>query len=312
MEKASFSNRSFNSFDQTNICIYDWAVEKPKYYVHIIHGMSEHAARYDEFAKWLNSKNIHVFSSDLRGHGKTAGNLDKVGFFNFKNGWDNVVKDIDLITKEYKEKNPKIPVFILGHSMGSLLARSLAIQYPKTGDGYLFSATSGHPGLKGVLGEPLAKLNGVLFGKKARSKLLDFLTFGDYNKKINPKKTNKDWLTKDEKIVNQYINDPYCMQIFATQFFADLADGVLRVNNLQRIIRMDVQKPILLLSGDMDPVGNYGKGVKNVYDKFISAGLKKVSVKLFEGGRHEMLNETNRDEVYEFIYNWMEKNINND
>ena len=309
MKSGSFTNSKFETHDGNELMLYEWACKKPTAYVHIVHGMSEHSARYDDFACWLNSKNIQVFSSDLRGHGKTAGEIKKVGFFSFENGWDKVVLDLKLINDKFSNKDPLMPVFIIGHSMGSLLARSLAIQFPSIANGYLFSATSGHPGIKGVLGEPLAKTIAAIFGKKEKSNLLNFLTFGDFNKKIKNRKTNKDWLTRDNSIVNQYINDPYCMQVFSSQFFADLADGVLRVNNVERIKKMDKSKPILLLSGSMDPVGGYGKGTQSVYKKFQKAGLNCVDMKLFDEGRHEMINEINKQEVYEYIFEWLSKNI---
>lgn len=304
MSNPGFSNSIFTSFDRKKITLYDWKVEHPKLQVHIIHGMSEHSGRYNHFANWLNSKGIRVVCSDLRGHGKTAGEIKNVGFFDDNDGWNKVVKDLKLINDKIKEEY-SIPLIIIGHSLGSLLGRSLAINYQNSADAFIFSATSDHPGLKGFIGKPLAKLCSLLLGKKKQSKLLDFLTHGDFNKKIKNNKTKKDWLSRDNSVVENYMNDPYCMQIFSNQFFTDLAYGVIEVNKRKEISKMNINSPILLLSGQMDPVGNYGKGVINISEKFKKENIKNVTVKLFDEGRHEMLNETNKTEVYNYIYNWL-------
>ena len=305
MNEVGYSNTILKSHDETSLIIYEWSVPNPKAYIHLIHGMSEHAARYDHFAKWLNDKGYFVYSSDLRGHGKTAGDLSKVGFFAFDKGWDKVVSDLKLIHESYKHKSPTLSHIIMGHSMGSLLVRSLAIDHPKIGDGYILSATSGHPGIKGIGGEPLAKILGFLTGKKNKSKLLQDITYADFNKRIKNKKSTKDWLSRDENVVNEYLNDPYCMQIFSNQFFADLAHGVLITNNAERMKKMNKSTPVLLLSGANDPVGLYGKGVEEVFHKMKKANLHDVELKLFKDGRHEMINEINKIEVFEFIDNWI-------
>ncbi|MBM77230.1 MAG: alpha/beta hydrolase [Crocinitomicaceae bacterium] len=302
---------TFKSHDDTELICFEWECISPKAIVHIIHGMSEHSRRYNHFASWLNSKDIYVISSDLRGHGRTAGKIENVGFFQVKNGWDIVTKDIVNISEHYKKIHSQVPIIILGHSMGSFIARSIAIDYPNTANGYIFSATAGHPGLLGLVGNKLAKLNGKIFGKKNRSKLLDFLAFGDFNKKIKNNSTKKDWLSRDEKIVEKYINDPYCMQIFTAQFFVDLTGALLKINDTAQIQKMKKETPYLFFSGYMDPVGKYGKGVIEVVDKCKKLNFSNITCKLFEGGRHEMINETNKEEVYDFLYNWINKNTSN-
>lgn len=297
----------FKSHDDFELNTFQWKCESPKAIVHIVHGMSEHAQRYDHFANWLNKQNIFVISSDLRGHGKTAKTLDGIGFFGPENGWQLVVKDIVSISENYKNQYADLPFILLGHSMGSFIARTIAIDYPLAADGFIFSATAGHPGLLGIVGEKLAALNGIIFGKRNKSKLLDFLAFGDFNKKIKNKKTKKDWLTRDPVIIEKYINDPYNMQIFSAQFFKDLTGALLRINDSHNIKKMKKDTPYLFFAGDMDPVGNYGKGVKEVINKFKEANFSNITAKFFEGGRHEMLNEINKEEVYSYILKWIEK-----
>jgi alpha-beta hydrolase superfamily lysophospholipase len=222
-----------------------------------------------------------------------------------------VVKDLKTITENFSLKNPNIPTVVLGHSMGSFLTRSLIIDFPETANHYIFSATASHPGLKGFLGSFIAKSNSFLFGKKTKSRLLQLLVMGEFNKKIKKPKTRKDWISRDEKVVNDYINDPYCMQVFKNQFFVDLAFGVMSVNETKNILKMNKDKHYLFFSGSMDPVGNYGKGVQKLYMKFIATGLTNTEIKLFDEGRHEMLNEINKQEVYQYIYNWIDKKILN-
>ena len=306
----NYVNTEYRSFDLIPLTLYHWECENAKAIVHIVHGMSEHAARYDHFASWLNENDITVVSSDLRGHGKTAGELRNVGHFATRNGWEKVCKDICLITEETIKKHPNLPIIFLGHSMGSFLIRKISYSFGNFGSGYIFSSTAGHPGLIGIAGVRIAKLNVKLMGRRNKSQLMTQLTFGDFNKKYKNKKTKKDWLTKDESIVNQYINDPYCMQTFSSQFYNDLVEGVLEINEISNINKMVKNLPVLLFAGDMDPVGNYGKGTKEVYEKMKKCGVKDIELVLYEDGRHEMLNETNKMDVYQMILNWITSKFN--
>lgn len=289
------------------IHINQWMVHEPIGIVHIVHGMSEHSERYAEFATALNQEGYFVYASDLRGHGKTAGEIDNVGHLADKGGWKLVVDDVIKITEEIKMKHPSTPVFLLGHSMGSFVVRSVMHVRPKICDGIILSGTIGHPGLKGIIGKQIARVMSFVWGKKKRTTLLTYLSFGHFNKRIENKRTDKDWLSRNEEIVDRYINDPYCMQIFTTQFYFDLASGVLDINKNSNFSKLDKEVPILLVSGSMDPAGEYGKGPSEVLRKMRDAGVKNVDLHLFEGGRHEILNETNREEVFDFLLNWLKK-----
>lgn len=303
----NYVNDIFVSHDGHEITTYTWECEQPKGMVHIIHGMSEHADRYDDFGTALSNQGYLVHSTDLRGHGKTAGDIANVGQFAMEKGWHKVIKDLILYSESLKEKDPKLPLYILGHSMGSFLARNISYAAPDLADGYIFSATAKHPGLIGVVGKSVANINMKFGGKKKRSKLMTKLTFGDFNKKYESPRTEKDWLSRDESIVDKYINDPYCMQIFTTQFYTDLLHGVLDINDFGNILKMNREIPYLLFAGDMDPVADYGKGPVEVSNKMKKAGVKNVTVKIFPEGRHEMLNEINKQEVYQLVFDWLNK-----
>ncbi len=288
------------------IHVYNWSIENPKSIVHIIHGMSEHAARYQHFGRALNQAGFGVVASDLRGHGKTAGEIDDIGFFAKADGWNLVTQDCISLTKSIKNDYPNVPVIILGHSMGSFVARTIAFNEPSLADGYVLSGTVGDAGWKGTMGKPMAKLLAIIFGKKSRSKFLTNMTFSGWNKRIEEKRTHRDWLTRDSEVVDKYINDPYCSQNFSNQFFYDLASGVSEMNKLENIRKVNLNTPVLIVSGAMDPAGNYGKGPKEIFEKYKSVGVKKIEIKLFDDGRHEIINETNREEIYSFIINWLD------
>ena len=312
MVKSNYFEEKLSSHDEVPLILHHWPVKKPKFLIQLIHGMSEHGYRYNEFSKWLNSKNAYAYSLDLRGHGKTAENIDSIGFFSESNGWEKVVMDIKLAAETISSLHPKTPTIIMGHSMGSFLARTLAVKFPNIGNLYIYSATSCHPGLKGHIGGLIAKVNSYLFGKETRSKFLQFLVMGEFNKKIKKPRTKKDWISRDEKVVDEYIKDPFCMQIFKNQFFVDLAYGVMWVNDIKNLEKTDKGKAVLMLSGDMDPVGYYGKGVQKVFKQYKKAGIRGSYLKLFKNGRHEMLNEINKQEVYNYIYNWIDQRLLND
>lgn len=303
----NFTNETIKSHDNTPLAIYKWDCENPKGIIHIVHGMSEHAARYDHFATFLNQNGYLVRSSDLRGHGKTAGSIEKVGLFAMEDGWSKVVKDIKFLNEHFGQGND-LPVIMLGHSMGSFLVRTLMYQFPNSGDAYILSATGGHPGMLGVVGKKLATVNTSMMGKKNKTKLMTKLAFGDFNKKYE-KRTEKDWLSRDNEVVDKYIADPYCMQIFTSQFFNDLLEGVLEINKLSNIEKVAKHKPTYFFAGDMDPVGAYGKGPVEVKEKFEKAGVEDVELKMYPEGRHEMLNEINKNEVYQDVLKWIENRI---
>jgi len=305
----SFNNFDFNTSDGHRLVGYIWPKSNAKANILIVHGMSEHCARYDHFASFLNDQGYGVYSVDLRGHGKTAGSLENVGFFAMKDGWQRVTKDICEYAEHIKQVSPNKPVILLGHSMGSLIARHCAFTSPELFDGYIFSATAGDPGMLGTIGSGVSKMNIRMMGPKNRSKLLTKMAFGDYNKKFKPKKTEKDWLSRDESVTKKYMDDEYCMQIFTAQFFNDLLYGVIEANRMDRMRKMNMDTPILLFAGDMDPVGEYGKGPKAVFDKMNAVGVTDLSLKMYKDGRHEMLNEINKQEVYEDVVGWLGNKI---
>ena len=280
-----------------------WAPEEPHACVQIIHGMAEHIERYHDFATFLAENNILVFGMDLPGHGKSIADGQPKGYFGESNGWDHLIQDNkamhDLVMADY----PSVACILFGHSMGSFLARTYAGRMGVDFDAFIFSGTAGaNPAL------PVAKMIAKSAIKKGKGKQpndqLNGLSFGAYNKKFKPARTDYDWLSRDPENVDRYVADPLCGFVFTSNAFFDMFTGLQEVSNLNWAKRVP-NRPIFLMSGSNDPVGGMGKGVKQV-EKWLEKSNHKVSMKLYPEGRHEMLNETNKDEVYNDVLLFIE------
>jgi alpha-beta hydrolase superfamily lysophospholipase len=300
----------FFTEDKTEIYTYKWLPDdnsKIRAVVQIVHGMAEHAARYVDFAGFLTKNGIAVYADDHRGHGRTAGSLDNVGFFAEKDGWDLVVNDEFELTQKIKKENPGLPVYLLGCSMGSLMIRDYIFKNSDYINGVILSGTSCDPGIMAIFGKLIAKCQIWQNGFKAKSPLLDKLSFGKFNSYFKPNRTPFDWLSTNEENVDRYIADPYCGSVFSAGFFYDLIYGVKKVNLFKNIIKVSKNLPILLISGEKDPVGDFTKGVMKVFNDYKKAEITDVNYKFYSGFRHEILNETNRNEVYQDIMDWLNK-----
>jgi len=299
---------TFKATDGTKIFTYRWLPASKtniKAAVQIAHGMAEHAARYDRFAKKLVAAGFAVYANDHRGHGKTAGSLEKVGYLADENGWEKTVDDMHVLTGIIKKENPRKPVFLFGHSMGSFLSRHYAMLHGGEIAGLILSGTGGDPGLIGKIGLLVAKREAARKGKTTRSPFLDGLSFGAFNKKFKPNRTKFDWLSRDNAEVDKYIADPYCGEVFTAGFFCDMLGGLAFINKKGNIAKIPTGLPVYLFSGSLDPVGANTKGVLQVYNALVKAGIRNVTYKFYKDGRHETLNETNRDEVMGDVIAWL-------
>jgi len=306
------SEYKLKASDGTQIHVYEWLPDEPsdvKACLQIAHGMAEHAKRYDDFATFLNKNGFAVFANDHRGHGKTAGSVENLGYFADENGFETVVDDMRVLTEKIRAEFPEKPVFLLGHSMGSFLSRYYAIEDASKIKGLILSGTAGDPGMLGKVGKTLSKLIAAFSGKKSPTPLMTTLSFGAYNKQFKPNRTEFDWLSRDNEQVDKYVNDPYCGTVFTAGFYTDMLGGLLYVNQEAAIAKMRKDLPVYLISGDKDPVSENGKGVKEVFEKMKKAGLNDVEMKLYPDARHEILNELNKEEVYQDILNWLNKHI---
>ncbi|WP_312641562.1 alpha/beta fold hydrolase [Hydrogenoanaerobacterium sp.] len=275
--------------------------------VQISHGMCEYIDRYHNFAEFLCGKGFMVCGNDHIGHHHSAADAAALGFFSEKDGCSHLVADVHTLTLQMKERFPGMPYFLLGHSMGSFVARCCLADFGEEYDGAIISGTGGPNPLTGVAIK-LANLLCKTQGPRKRSKLLDNLAFGKYNDRFE-KRTDKDWLTRDHAIVDAYRADPNCSFLFTNAAFRDLFTLTNLANQPTWAHRLPKNLPIFIFSGEDDPVGNYGEGVQKVYEMIKDAGLFDVALKLYKGGRHEMLNELNRNAVYEDIYEWVKRKI---
>lgn len=275
----------------------------------IAHGMAEHGERYEDFANYLCSFGFAVFVNDHIGHGKSASNDEELGYFGEIKGWDAFVEDerafSEVIFKEY----PATPLIFFGHSMGSFIAREYIRRYGRDEriTAAVFCGTSGTNPASAMaikIADTVIKLK----GSKHYSKLINNIAFAPYNAKTE-KRTAFDWLSTDTAQVDKYIADKHCGFLFTAAGYKDLFTILTRVSGKDWYREMPEEIPVLLIAGEDDPVGAYGKGVKQVYNDLIKAGKKDVSLKLYPGMRHEILNEINNIVVYGDIAAWVKSKI---
>lgn len=272
--------------------------------IQIAHGMAEHHERYEDFIGFLNENGFAVFINDHLGHGKSVSDDSQLGFFGDKKGYIYLVEDMKKLTDIAVEEIPKKPVIIFGHSMGSFLARLYSERYGNNINAAIYCGTSGtNPAAP--IGISVVKSIIKTKGTHHRSKLIDKLAFGTYNNKIKPQRTAFDWLTTVDSVVDEYISDPYCGFLFTACGYKDLMDLIVVINRSDWYTSVPQNLPVYLISGEDDPVGNYGKGVKQVYHNLIDTKHTDVSMKLFSGDRHEILNEKDRSDVYKTITDWI-------
>ena len=277
--------------------------------VHIAHGMCEHARRYARFAAALNDVGIAVYAEDHRGHGLTAPIEDDLGFFAASRGWATVLDDLHRVTLRIRSEQPDRPVFLLGHSMGSFLAQQYLFTFPGEIDGLILSGSNGPIGPLGEVAATLARAERARLGPRGRSELLENVVFRDYNKAFEPRRTDRDWLSRDEAEVDAYIADPLSGWVATTQFYVDLFAGLRVIGQPERVrAGAPKQLPVYLFCGSEDPVGG-AAGQARLAALYDAAGLTQVESRVYEGGRHEMLNETNRDEVTTDLIAWLERRL---
>ncbi len=278
----------------------------PKAVVQIAHGIAEYIDRYDEFMAFLAQNGYVAVGNDHLGHGKSITGPGQQGFFAEDLGWMYVVEDMDLLRSQMRREYPDLPYIFFGHSMGSFLTRTYIILHPEKYDAVILSGT-GHQGAPLVAaGLTLSQAAVKLYGPHKIGKTLNDICFGAYNKGFDHPRTPFDWLNRDEAEVDKYVNDPLCGFVATVSLFRDMMSGIKFITAQKNIDRMNKEAPVYFMSGDQDPVGENGKGVERAYKAFCAAGLKDVFMRLYPGGRHEMLNELNKQEVFQDVVNWLD------
>ena len=274
----------------------------------IAHGVAEHISRYDGFARFLNEQGIAVVGHDHLGHGGSIPAGGTPVYFGAGNTWNTVVDDLYTLHLHIKEEFPGLPLFLMGHSMGSFLARTYLIRYPGTVRAAIIMGTGWQPEFMLTGGLTVAKTVAKRSGENATSDFVTNLAFGAYNKAFAPNRTAVDWLSADEDNVDRYIADPMCGQPATVGLFRQMLTGIRFNQKAENLRKMDKDMPVLFISGEQDPVGNMMKGVIRSRDAFRAAGMKDVTLLSYAGLRHEILNEKAQQQtVYDDIWAWLKK-----
>lgn len=273
--------------------------------VQIVHGIAEHAARYDRFARFLNRQNMLVVAEDHMGHGGSLTPDGPVGYFT--HGWNAAVDDVYRLLDITRKENPGVPYVILGHSMGSFLTRTLLYRYPNCGlRGAILSGTAWQPFTLLKAGLAMCRSVCCANGETLPSPSLRNLIFGSYNKQVPNPSTPFDWICSDPAVVEAYIQDPLCGFAESAGLDRDMLWGMQMNQKKENLAKMP-NLPVLFIAGAQDPVGNYGKGVRKSAEAFRRAGLADVSVILYANSRHEVLNDREKDLVYQDVLQWLQK-----
>ncbi len=304
--KITANHHSLTATDGRKITVRCWLPQtEVKYAIVLSHGMAEHIDRYEPFSRFCNQQSIAVFGANHRGHGKDA---DLLGHFNDTEGWQKVIDDLHQVVGFAAEHSGQ-PVILIGHSMGSFIARQYAAAYGShLAALILCSSNHQHPALF-HLARFIAKTQAAAQGKRHYSRLLQWLSFSQFNRTVKQANTEFDWLSRNEDEVKKYINDPLCGFLCSTTFWHDFMGGLISINSMTTARKMPSELPVYLVAGDKDPVGRMGKGVRSLQQFLLSAGIKQVDMKLYENGRHEMFNEINREDFYQGLMRWITKTL---
>lgn len=297
--------------DGHEIHLYKWEPDEGdiKGVIQLVHGSCEHAGRYIDFGEFMTKKGYIVYANDHRGHGKSVKTRDELGYFGENDGWTYMIGDLYEINRMIKKEHSGSKIIMLGHSMGSFLARHFGILHGSEIDGLIATGTAHNPKALLKLGKFLAERDIKKGNIKRRNLFLNRLSYESFNDKFKPNRTKQDWLTRDKEVVDAFLQDELCGYVFTSGGFRDMFDGLLYITDESKIRMTPKELPILLLSGGDDPVGGYGSMVEKAFKCYKEAGIKNIKMKLYHGMRHEILNEIGKKEVYEDILSWIKNNI---
>ncbi|TNE39341.1 MAG: alpha/beta fold hydrolase [Alphaproteobacteria bacterium] len=290
-----------------DIHAYVWKPEgEPKAVVQIAHGMAEHARRYESFARVLNRFGYAVYAHDQRGHGLSVNEEAVLGHLADEKGWSKAIEDIHLLNRTIAGKHPAVPIVLFGHSLGSFMAQQYMAVHGESITAATLSATNGPPsGLLGSIGMMLARYQRWKRGGRGHSPMFQKMTFDAYNKAFRPNRTAFDWLSRDEAEVDKYVTDPLCGFDCTIDTWIEVFEALQVIASKPLLTHIRKDMPLYVFNGTEDPVGEKTKGVLRLLKLYEKQNMTKVTHKFYEGGRHEMLNEINRDEVMADYIAWL-------
>lgn len=308
MKKEEFSFLSYDK--ETQIHGVKWMPDTGlKAIIMVVHGVTEHILRYENFAKYFVSKGIGVVGIDLLGHGKSISVNKKSMYFGPIGSWNFVLEDLKTCRNMINEEFGDISCYILGFSLGSFLTRNYVINYNNDFDGVILLGTGQNAKIELLLAKMIANKEAKKFGEDNSSAMIRKLTFDTYNSKFKPNRTKYDWLCSSEKSIDEYMADSLRGGDLSSGLFREMLTGMDFVAQDENVLKMNKDVPVLLLSGDRDAVGANGKGVTKVYNSFKKNGIKDVEMKLYPDLRHDILHEDVCESIYEDILIWLDKHF---
>lgn len=292
--------------DRSRLYVNQWMPEGPtRALVMLSHGMAEHSGRYARLAQTLCDAGYGVYAPDQRGHGRTA-DEGTLGLYAEHDGWNKVVGDLASLNQHMGQQQPGLPIILLGHSMGSYIAQAYLLHHSASLDGAILSGSNFQPVALYRAARVIARAERLRQGVRGRSALIEFLSFGSFNKAFKPNRTAFDWLSRDPAEVDKYINDPLCGFRCTNQLWIDLLGGLQQISKASNLAQIDPGLPILVMGGECDPVSE-GKRLNSLTNALCEAGCQHLQLNIYPQARHEVFNETNRDEVTADVLSWLDQ-----
>lgn len=292
--------------DRSRLYVNQWMPDAPpRALVMLSHGMAEHSGRYARLAQALCDAGYGLYAPDQRGHGRTA-DEGTLGLYAEHDGWNKVVGDLASLNQHIGQQQPGLPIILLGHSMGSYIAQAYLLHHSASLDGAILSGSNFQPVALYRAARLIARVERLRQGLRGRSALIDFLSFGSFNKAFKPNRTAFDWLSRDPAEVDKYINDPLCGFRCTNQLWIDLLGGLQQISKASNLAQIDPGLPILVMGGECDPVSE-GKRLNSLADALREAGCQHLQLNIYPQARHEVFNETNRDEVTADVLSWLDQ-----
>ncbi len=295
-----------DTHDHNRLYVNMWVpLTSPRGVVLLSHGMSEHSGRYERLGAALAQAGFALYAHDQRGHGRTAAH-GVLGHYADQDGWNKVVDDLASLNASVGQRHPGVPVFLLGHSMGSYIAQAYLLHHGASLQGAILSGSNFQPVSLYRSAAVVARLERWRQGPTGRSPLIEFLSFGSFNNQFKPAQTPFDWLSRDREEVEKYVKDPFCGFRCTNQFWLDMLGGLQQISKMSNLAQIDKRLPMLIIGGECDPVSE-GKRLKDLAAALTDTDHQFVTLKIYPQARHEILNETNREEVTHDLLRWLEQ-----